>query len=85
MASFADLAEREPKVGRTTTWQGGYASATLTNVVIATNEFRGSGAGERTEYLNIVAWDRLAEVCGKFLSKGQLVDIEGRHCGSSGP
>jgi single-strand DNA-binding protein len=25
-----------------------------------------------------VAWDRLAEVCGQFLSKGQLVDIEGR-------
>jgi single-strand DNA-binding protein len=25
-----------------------------------------------------VAWDRLAEICGQFLSKGQLVDIEGR-------
>jgi single stranded DNA-binding protein len=25
-----------------------------------------------------VAWDRLAEICGQFLSKGQLVDVEGR-------
>jgi len=46
--------------------------------VIATNEFRGGGAGERTEYHNIVAWDRLAEICGQSLSKGQLIDVEGR-------
>lgn len=45
---------------------------------IATNEFRGNGAGERTEYHSLVAWDRLAEICGQFLSKGQLVDVEGR-------
>lgn len=44
---------------------------------VATNEFRGGGA-ERTEYHPCVAWDRLAEICGQFLSKGQLVDIEGR-------
>jgi single-strand DNA-binding protein len=50
----------------------------VANFVVATNEYRGSGAGERTEYHNIVAWDRLAEICGKFLSKGQLVDIDGR-------
>lgn len=50
----------------------------VANFTIATNEFRGGGNGERTEYHNVVAWDRLAEVCGQFLSKGQLVDIEGR-------
>jgi Single-strand binding protein family len=49
----------------------------LTTFTIATNEFRGGG-GERTEYHPCVAWDRLAEVCGQFLSKGQLVDVEGR-------
>ncbi len=43
---------------------------------IATNEYR--GGGERTEYHPCVAWDRLAEICGQFLSKGQLVDVEGR-------
>jgi single-strand DNA-binding protein len=45
---------------------------------VATNEFRGNGAPEWTEYHNLVAWDRLAEICGQFLSKGQLVDVEGR-------
>jgi single-strand DNA-binding protein len=53
-------------------------TARLQNFVIATNEYRGTGAGERTEYHNLVAWDRLAEICGQFLSKGQLVDVEGR-------
>ena len=50
-------------------------SAPLTNFVVATNEFRGSGNAERTEYHNLVAWDRLAEICGQFLSK---IDVEGR-------
>ena len=45
---------------------------------VATNEYRGNGAGERTEYHALVAWDRLAEICGQFLGKGQLVDVEGR-------
>ncbi|MFN2418608.1 MAG: single-stranded DNA-binding protein [Candidatus Limnocylindria bacterium] len=45
---------------------------------IATNEYRGGGAPERTEYHPCVAWDRLAEITGQFLSKGQLVDVEGR-------
>ena len=44
---------------------------------IATNEYRG-GNNERTEYHPCVAWDRLAEITGQFLSKGQLVDVEGR-------
>jgi single-strand DNA-binding protein len=50
----------------------------VANFTIATNEFRSGGGGERTEYHNVVAWDRLAEICGQFLSKGQLVDVEGR-------
>ncbi len=44
---------------------------------VATNEYRGAN-GERTEYHACVAWDRLAEICGQFLSKGQLVDVDGR-------
>jgi single-strand DNA-binding protein len=43
---------------------------------VATNDFR--GGNERTEYHPCVAWDRLAEICGQFLSKGQLIDLEGR-------
>lgn len=50
----------------------------VTTFTVATNEYRGQNAGERTEYHPIVAWDRLAEICGQFLGKGQLVDLEGR-------
>jgi single-strand DNA-binding protein len=50
----------------------------LTTFTIATNDFRGGGGAERTEYHPCVARDRLAEICGQFLSKGQLVDVEGR-------
>jgi single-strand DNA-binding protein len=45
---------------------------------IATNDYRGSATGEKAEFHACVAWDRLAEICGQFLSKGQLVDVEGR-------
>ena len=33
---------------------------------------------EHTEWHNIVAWRRLAEICGQYLTKGKLVYIEGR-------
>jgi single-strand DNA-binding protein len=33
---------------------------------------------ERTEWHNIVAWDRLGEICGEYLKKGKKVYIEGR-------
>ena len=50
----------------------------VANFVVATNEYRGNGAAERTEYHNLVAWDRLAEICGQYLNKGKLIYIEGR-------
>jgi single-strand DNA-binding protein len=33
---------------------------------------------ERTEWCNVVAWNRLAETCPKLLRKGHKVYIEGR-------
>jgi single-strand DNA-binding protein len=32
---------------------------------------------EKTEWHNIVTWDRLAEICNQYLTKGRLVYIEG--------
>jgi len=32
---------------------------------------------ERTEWHNIVAWGKLAEICGQYLRKGKLIYIEG--------
>lgn len=33
---------------------------------------------EKTEWHNIVAWRKLAEICGEWLKKGKKVYIEGR-------
>lgn len=33
---------------------------------------------EKVEYHNIVAWRRLAEICGQYLKKGSKVYVEGR-------
>lgn len=33
---------------------------------------------ERTEWHRVVAWGRLGEICGEYLSKGKQVYIEGR-------
>ena len=33
---------------------------------------------EVTEWVTIVAWQRLAELCGQYLSKGRPVYVEGR-------
>jgi len=49
----------------------------LTQFSVATTEYAGNGK-ERGEFHNVVTWDRLAEVCGRYLGKGQQVAIEGR-------
>ena len=33
---------------------------------------------ENTEWVSIVAWKRLAEICGEYLTKGSRVYIEGK-------
>ena len=39
---------------------------------------KGSGERtERTEWHNIVVWDKLAEICNNYLTKGKMVYIEG--------
>jgi single-strand DNA-binding protein len=44
---------------------------------VATNEYAGNGK-EKAEYHSVVAWERLAEICGRYLGKGQQIAIEGR-------
>jgi single-strand DNA-binding protein len=40
---------------------------------------RQDGSGEKeTEWFSVVAWDKLAETCGQFLTKGKKVYVEGR-------
>src|SRR5688500_8803240 len=49
---------------------------TVTQFSVATNDYR--GGAEKAEYHSVVTWDRLAEICGQYLGKGQMVNIEGR-------
>ncbi len=49
---------------------------TVTQFNVATNDYR--GGSEKSEYHTVVTWDRLAEICGQYLGKGQLVSIIGR-------
>lgn len=56
----------------------GTAVATLT---LATNErFKDKDGNwqDRTEWHRVVAWQRLAEICGEYLKKGRSVYIEGK-------
>ena len=67
---------RDPEIRYT---QSGMAVA---NFTVATNEkWKDKNSGEmqeRTEWHRIVAWGKLAEICGEYLSKGRQVYIEGR-------
>ena len=50
---------------------------------LAVNRIQRKGASDNAnkqtvDFINIVAWRRLAEVCGEFLKKGAPVAIEGR-------
>ena len=48
---------------------------------LATNERFKDKSGEfqeRTEWHNVIAWQRLAEIVGEYLSKGSKVYVEGK-------
>ena len=48
---------------------------------IATNRTWKNQQGEKqeqVEYHNVVAWGKLADICGQYLQKGKKVYIEGR-------
>jgi single-strand DNA-binding protein len=56
------------------------SGTSVTKFSIATDERFTDKSGEkqeRTEWHNIVAWGKLAEICGQYLRKGKLVFIEG--------
>ncbi len=65
---------RDPEVRQTPNGQS------VTTFGIATNREWVTRDGQRhtsSEYHEIVAWSRLAEICGQYLKKGKLVYIEG--------
>jgi len=53
----------------------------VTSFRVATNRVYTTSEGERkqeTEWFSVVAWNKLAEQCNQFLTKGRLVYAEGR-------
>lgn len=65
---------RDPEIRYTTSGQA------VANFTLATTEGRTNKDGEKQEYTEwhrIVAWGRLAEICGEYLSKGKMIYIEG--------
>jgi single-strand DNA-binding protein len=57
------------------------AGRAVVNFRIATTRHWNTREGERreeTEWHRIVAWDKLAEICGEYLKKGMPVYVEGR-------
>ena len=66
---------RDPEVRTTANGQ------TVATFGIATNHVWNDASGqrqERVEFHNIVAWGKLAEICGQYLGKGRKVYLEGR-------
>lgn len=66
---------RDPEMRFTGSGQG------VCNFSLATDEKFTNKSGERqerTEWHNIVAWSKLAEICQQYLHKGSLVYVEGR-------
>lgn len=66
---------RDPEVRNTPTGQ------TVASFGIATNAQWTDTQGQRqtrTEFHNIVAWGKLAEICQQYLTKGKKIFLEGR-------
>ncbi|MGA3166804.1 MAG: single-stranded DNA-binding protein [Terriglobia bacterium] len=56
------------------------SGAPVAKFTLATDESFKDRTGEQqkhTEWHNIVAWNKLAEICGEYLTKGKQVYIEG--------
>jgi single-strand DNA-binding protein len=66
---------RDPEI-RTTP-----SGKTVASFGVATNMIWTDQAGQRqqrAEFHNVVAWSRLAEICGQYLKRGSKVYLEGR-------
>lgn len=48
------------------------------NFTIAVNRrFKNANGEQETDFLNVIAWRKLAELCGKYLAKGRKVAVTG--------
>ena len=66
---------RDPEIKTTPTGKTVASFAVATNLVWKDQQGQKQ---ERVEFHNIVAWGKLAEICGQYLRKGAKVYMEGR-------
>jgi len=66
---------KDPEVKYT---QGGTPIARFSLATDETWKDQGGEKQQRTEWHSIVAWSKLAEICGQYLTKGRLIYLEGR-------
>lgn len=64
---------RDPELRSTS---NGTAVATFT--VAVDRNFSNNRGEKETDFIPVVVWRGLAETCGRYLSKGKLVAVEGR-------
>ena len=66
---------RDPELRYT---KDGHAVANFTLATTESIPKQDGGREDRTEWHRIVAWRKLAEICGEYLSKGKQIYLEGR-------
>lgn len=65
---------KDPEVRSTS---GGTAVCNFSVATTRKWKDKGGNAKEQTTWWRIVAWDKLAEICGKYVHKGSKVYVEG--------
>jgi len=51
----------------------------VTRFSLAINRpFKNKNGENEADFLRVVAWRKLAEICGEFLKKGMLISVDGR-------
>lgn len=65
------------RIGRTPDVKTTKSGTAVANFSVATDEFYGGES--HTEWHKVVAWGKSAEFVGAYLSKGTLVEIDGRN------
>jgi len=66
---------RDPEIRNTPSGQSVASFSLATNYVWTDQQGQ---KRDKAEFHNIVAWRRLAEICGQYLKKGSKIYIEGR-------
>lgn len=63
---------RDPELRYTT------SGLPVASFAVAVNRFQRDAQTQEVDFINVVAWRRLAEICGEYLKKGRPVAVEGR-------